>query len=111
MNLRTLTADVREQSEQLASLGHTLKFEIADMGCVWIDARKNPPVVTNDDLPADCTITMSRRAVKEVMEENSMSPVLALSLGEIIVEGARDIGERFLALMPEEDEDWDDEED
>lgn len=99
MNLQTLTTDVRAQSEKLASLGHSMKFEIDGMGCIWIDARENPPVVSNDDLPADCTITMSETAVQRVLVERSMSPVLAVHSGEIVVEGSREAAERFLALM------------
>lgn len=99
MNLQTFTSDVRAQSEKLASLGHSMKFEIAGMGCIWIDARNDPPQVSNDDLPADCTIFMSETAVQRVMVEQSVSPVLAVHQGEIIVEGSRDAAERFLALM------------
>jgi ubiquinone biosynthesis protein UbiJ len=110
MNLQTLTADVKTQSEKLASFGHTLKFEIEDMGIIWIDARANPPRVSNDDHAADCTITMSQTALQKVLVENSMSPVLAVSLGEITVDGSKELAQRFLALMPEED-DWDEDAD
>ena len=99
MTLQTLTTDVRAQSGKLASLGHSMKFEIAGMGCIWTDARKNPPDVSNDDLPADCTISMSETAVRRVLVERSMSPVLAVHSGEIVVEGSRAAAERFLALM------------
>jgi ubiquinone biosynthesis protein UbiJ len=104
MNLQTLTTDVKTQSEELASFGHTRKFEIEDMGVIWIDARANPPVVTNDDQTADCTITMSQTALQKVLVENSTSPVLAVSLGEITVEGSKELAQRFLALMPGEDD-------
>ena len=110
MNLQTLTNDVRTQSQQLASFGHTLKFDLEDVGVIWVDARKNPPVVSNDDQPADCTLYFSERALKEVMVDQTMSPVLAVTLGEITVEGSKEAGERFLALMPDDD-DWDEEDD
>ena len=110
MNLQTLTADVRAQAGQLASFGHTLKFDLEDVGVIWIDARKSPPTVSNDDQPADCTLYFSERAQKEVLVDQTMSPVLAVTLGEITVEGAKAVGERFLALVPEDD-DWDEEED
>ncbi len=104
MNLTTLTNDIRGQSEKLASLGHRLKFVIEDMGVISIDARAAPPIVGNDDLDADCTITMSRTALQKVLVENSMSPVLAVSLGEISVDGSKDLAQRFLALMPDDDD-------
>lgn len=104
MNLQTLTADTRAQSKKLASFGHRLKFDLEDIGVIWIDARKNPPVVSNEDLEADCTLYFSERALKEVLVDQTMSPVLAVTLGEITVEGAKEVGERFLALMPKEDD-------
>lgn len=104
MNLATLTNDIRSQSQQLASLGHRLKFEIEGLGVISVDARINPPVVGNDDLDADCTITMSQTALQKVLVENSMSPVLAVSLGEISVDGPKKLAERFLALMPDEND-------
>ena len=99
MNLQTLTTDLRANASHLASLGHTMKFEIAGMGCIWIDARNDPPTVSNDDLPADCTIIMLPNAVKQVLIEQSMSPVLAVHKGEIIVKGSREAAEHFLALV------------
>lgn len=111
MNLQTFTNDARAQAAQLASFGHTIKFDLDDMGVIWIDARKNPPVVSNDDLDADCTLYFSERAIEEVMIAQTMSPVLAVTLGEITVEGAKEVGERFLALMPEENDDDEDTED
>ena len=110
MNLQTLTNDVRAQAPKLASFDHTLKFDLEDMGVIWIDARQNPPVVSNDGLEADCTINFSERAIEEVMIAQTMSPVLAVTLGEIMVEGAKEVGERFLALMPGEDDEDDDNE-
>ena len=44
------------------------------------------------------------------MIAQTMSPVLAVTLGEITVEGAKEVGERILALMPKEEE-WEEEED
>jgi|GEM_PF-3720099 len=105
MNLQSFTNDVRAQAGQLAAFDHTLKFDLERMGCIWIDARENPPVVSNDDMEADCTLYFSERAIEEVVVAQTMSPVLAVTLGEITVEGAKEVGERFLALMPEEDDD------
>ena len=110
MNLQAFTNDVRAQAPQLGSFGHALKFDLEDMGVIWIDARQNPPVVSNDDLDADCTIYFSERAVEEVMIAQTMSPVLAVTLGEITIEGAKEVGERFLTLMPGEDDEDDDNE-
>ena len=105
MNLTALTADVRAQASQLAFIGHTLKFDLDDIGVIWVDARESPPVVSNEDLEADCTLYFSERALKEVMVDQTMSPVLAVTLGEISVEGSKAVGERFLALMPTEEDD------
>ena len=110
MNLQTFTNDVRAQAGQLAAFDHTLKFDLEGMGVIWIDAKKNPPVVSNDDLEADCTLHFSERAIDEVMIEQSMSPVLAVTLGEITVDGSKEAGERLLAIVPVSD-DRDDEED
>ena len=60
MNLQTFTNDVRAQADQLSSFGHTLKFDLEGIGVIWIDARANPPVVSNDDLKADCTLYLGQ---------------------------------------------------
>ena len=109
MNLQTLTNDVRAQAAQLASFDHTLKFDLEGIGVIWVNARENPPTVSNDDLDADCTLYFSERVINEVMVDQTMSPVLATTLGEITVEGAKEVGERFLTLMPADDEDDEDE--
>jgi len=39
------------------------------------------------------------------MLEQTMSPMLAVSLGEITVEGAREVAERFLLVLHSNDDD------
>ena len=40
MNLQVFTNDVRAHAPKLASCDHTLKFDLEDMGIIWIDARQ-----------------------------------------------------------------------
>lgn len=45
MNLATLTADVRAQAAQLASFGHTIKFDLEGVG---LNIGRAPYQIDND---------------------------------------------------------------
>jgi putative sterol carrier protein len=61
-----------------AGLGKTLKFNLKGEGCVFIDGGK----VTNDDAPADLTLTISMDDLIE-LGEGRLDPMTAVMTGRL----------------------------
>ena len=50
---------LREELADGDGIGATLKFSYLEGGVVLIDGKVQPRTVSTDDLPADCTVTLS----------------------------------------------------
>jgi putative sterol carrier protein len=98
MSLETATEQLRAQLPQLAALGYKVKFLIEDVGVVLIDATQNPPALSNEDAPADCTIRLSEDRLAQLIE-GRLSPTLAYTLGQIKVEGSLGVAMKLAGLL------------
>ncbi len=79
-SLEEITAKFREAVGEEAGLGRSVKFVLKGDGVVRVDGAR----VTNEDLPADLTLTLSR-ADLEAMGEGRMNPMTAVLTGRLKV--------------------------
>ena len=69
-----------------SGLGGTLKFDFGEPGSVYIDGKSTPNHVSNDDKPADCTITVSLDTFKK-MVARELDGTAAFMQGKLKVAG------------------------
>jgi putative sterol carrier protein len=86
-------ADVAQITEGLtkaigdnSGLNSTLKFDFEGKGVVHIDGKSSPNTVSNDDKPADCTITVSLDTFKK-MVAREIDGTAAFMQGKLKVAG------------------------
>ena len=79
-SLDEITAKFRQAVGEDSGLGRSVKFVLKGDGVVRIDGA----AVTNEDLPADLTLTLSR-ADLEAMGENRLNPMTAVMTGRLKV--------------------------
>ena len=77
-SLDDITAKFRQAVGEESGLGRSVKFELKGDGVVRIDGAS----VTNDDTPADLTLTLSR-ADLEAMGEGRLNPMTAVLTGRL----------------------------
>jgi putative sterol carrier protein len=80
--LQEITSQLRAAVGEDSGLGRTLKFDFKGAGVIHIDGGS----VTNDDLPADCTILVSQ-ADFEDLARGRLDPAMALMRGKLKVRG------------------------
>ena len=85
MNLNEVTAEIRESAKSAKISGKTVKLAL-DIGVVYLDLRKSPAVVSNDDHPADATVTTSL-ATLENLSNKKTNPMMAIISGKVKIEG------------------------
>lgn len=80
--IEEITTQLRAAVGDDSGLGKTLKFDFKGAGVIHIDGG----AVTNDDLPADCTIVVSQ-ADFEDLARGRLDPAMALMRGKLKVRG------------------------
>ena len=80
--IEEITIQLRAAVGDDSGLGKTLKFDFKGAGVIHIDGGS----VTNDDLPADCTILVSQ-ADFEDLARGRLDPAMALMRGKLKVRG------------------------
>ena len=100
-----MSSDVEEITKGLAEriggnsgLNATLKFNFEGAGCVYIDGKATPNTVTNDDNPADCTITVSVDNFKK-MVAGELDGTTAFMTGKLKVSGDMSIAMKLGPLL------------
>ena len=66
MTLDDITTELRRRVGENAGLGTTVKFDFGADGTIFIDDSVKPPVVDNQDRPAQCTMTVSKDNFEEI---------------------------------------------
>ncbi len=79
-SLEEITTKFREAVGADAGLGRTVKFVLKGDGVVRVDGAE----VSNEDLPADLTLTLSR-ADLEALGEGRINPMTAVLTGRLKV--------------------------
>jgi putative sterol carrier protein len=77
-----------------SGLGKSLKFDLKGDGFIYI----NGGTVNNEDLPADCTIVVSKDDF-EAMGEGKLDATMAFMQGKIKVNGDMSVAMKLQPLM------------
>lgn len=85
MDIEQIRAELAEKVPRIDPLGKTLKF-VLDGDVMLVDGRGDANVLTDDDIDADCTITMSK-ATYVKLQEGKIKPLIATLTGKLKVKG------------------------
>lgn len=98
MSLENVTNTIRERVGEDCGLAATLKFDLGDIGKVFVDATTVPNVVTNDDTDAQCTVGLTLEDF-ESMLAGDLAPTTAFMSGKLKVEGDMGVAMKLQNIM------------
>lgn len=98
MSLETVTEAIKSKMEMAAGLDAKVKFDFDEDGLIHIDATQNPPVVSHDDLDADCTLKCSLDTFKGFME-GTQDPTMAFMMGKLKVDGSMGLAMKLNSII------------
>ena len=85
-SLDEITQGMRDRVGANAGLNKSVKFDFNDDGVVRIDDSVEPAVVDNQDLPADCTVKVSKEDFEKIAS-GDMNAQMAFMQGKLKIEG------------------------
>jgi len=98
MSLDEATAAVREKIGDDCGIASRMKIDLGEDGVIFIDGTATPNVVSNDDEPADVTITVSLSDYLDILS-GAQNAQMAFMAGKLKLEGDMGIAMRFAQLM------------
>lgn len=94
-------ASIEEITQQMktavgsdSGLGKTLKFNFKDEGVIYLDKDD----VTNEDKPADCTITVAKSDFDQIAE-GKLDPTMAFMQGKLKIDGDMSVAMKLQPLL------------
>ncbi len=97
MTLVTFTDMVRDAASTAPNMGKSIKI-VLNEGIVHIDLTEDDAVVTNEDKPADTTITTSF-ATLEGLRDGSVNPMMAMMSGKLKIKGDMGLAMKLKSLL------------
>lgn len=96
--LAEVTERLRREAPRASGMGRTAKLDLGPDGVVHLDARSEPPGVSNDDLPADATLQVSLADLKK-LAKGELDPMRAMMTRRLKLQGDRAVALKLAALF------------
>ena len=101
MTLLICTEKIRatlDKHSERGGLNATLKFDCGDVGVVFVNGKVSPHQVDNDNLDADCTITLTLENLMMLLA-GELNPVSGFMTGKLKVAGDMSIAMRLQKVL------------
>ncbi len=92
--LQEITTQLRAAVGADSGLGKSLKFDFKGAGVIHIDGGS----VTNEDLPADCTIQVSQDDFED-LARGRLDPAMAMMRGKLKVRGDMTVAMKLQPIL------------
>ena len=97
MQIDQIRQELTENVKKIAPLGKKLKFKLDD-DFILIDGTSDSNTVSDQDVDANCTITMSK-ATYGKLQRKEIKPMIATLTGKIKVKGDIGLAQKLKQLM------------
>jgi len=97
-DLASVTQAIRERVGENSGLGKTVKIDTGETGKIYIDGASVPNQVTNDDKPADATVSIGWDDFM-ALSEGRLDPMMAFMQGKLKIAGDMMIAQKLAPLL------------
>lgn len=97
MTLQELTEQIKNKVTQADDINATVKIT-TDRGVVYIDGKQSPPVVSNEDKPADCDLQITVDNLVK-MGNGDLNPMMAVMTKKLKIDGNMGIAMKMGSIM------------
>ncbi len=97
-DLASVTDKIRGALGDNSGLGKTVKIDLGDVGKIFIDGASSPNTVTNEDKPADATVSISWDDFI-ALSQGQLDPMMAFMQGKLKIAGDMMIAQKLAPLL------------
>ena len=98
VDLAQVTEKIRAAVGDDAGLGKTVKLDLGDIGKIFIDGASAPNAVTNEDKPADATVSIGWDDFL-ALSDGKLDPMMAFMQGKLKIAGDMMIAQKLAPLL------------
>jgi putative sterol carrier protein len=98
MNLNEVAEALKTRVTGKTPLGGTLKFDLSEAGAIFIDGSGADNLVSTNNAPADCTVSMSAEDFAELIA-GRLAPTSAFMQGKMKVDGDMGVAMKLSQLV------------
>jgi len=98
MSLEIVTEAIKSKMSLAVGLDAKVKIDLKEDGVIFVDATQNPPVISNEDNDADCTLKCSMKTFQGLMD-GSQDPTMAFMMGKLKVEGSMGLAMKLNSII------------
>lgn len=69
-----------------------------DEGVIHLDDTQSPTIVTNMDMPSDCSLVMTLSNFEKILN-GDMNPMMAFMMGKMKIEGDKGVAMKLASLF------------
>lgn len=97
-DLATVTGEIAKRLGDASGLGKTVKLDFGAAGMIYIDGASSPNTVSNDDKPADATISISWDDFL-ALSDGKLDPMMAFMTGKMKILGDMMVAQKLGPLL------------
>lgn len=98
MNVQELTTLLKDRAEEAPVMDLSIKLNLKGEGFVHVESRGEKNVVTNEDLPADCTVTITPENFQKLIA-GKLNPMMAVMTGKLKIDGDMSVAMKLQSLF------------
>lgn len=98
VDLAQVTEHIRGAVGANSGLGKTVKLDLGDAGKIFIDGVSSPNAVTNEDKPADATVSIGWDDFL-ALSDGKLDPMMAFMQGKLKIAGDMMIAQKLAPLL------------
>jgi putative sterol carrier protein len=98
MSLESFTERVKKVVGTDSGLGKSVKFDLKEVGVVYVDATQIPNIISHEDKEADCTVKISEENANKMLD-GSLNLMAAYMTGKVKVNGDMEMAMKVVQLI------------
>lgn len=98
MSVESLADEMRGNLMRFAGLNYRVRFVFDEGGVLFLDGTVTPPVLSEEDGDADCTLRLSLDNAERLMN-GQLNPTLAYTMGKLKVDGSVGVALKLASML------------
>lgn len=98
MSVESLADEMRGNLMRFAGLNYRVRFVFDEGGVLFLDGTVTPPVLSEEDGDADCTLRLSLDNAERLIN-GQLNPTLAYTMGKLKVDGSVGVALKLASML------------